>query len=86
MWRLFATLLTVSDVGSVSVSQTNSDWPDQQSCEMAIQQLYQLRSDKTEMMGHRIQARAEAKCIPVGRTINEVRIPNPYLYFGMRPR
>lgn len=68
LWRLFVTILAVSDTGAPSISQDHSDWPTEQRCTAAVEQLYAIKSDTVRMHNHEIQVRIEATCVPVLRS------------------
>jgi hypothetical protein len=72
MWRLMASVLVISDVGSVSVSQQSTDWPTELVCTSMIEQMYKVNTNVVELMGHKIEMRINATCVPV------LRVPNRF--------
>ena len=39
-WRLMASMIAVTDAGSVSITQSNTDWPSERICKTVKEQLY----------------------------------------------
>ncbi len=64
MWRLMATILVVSDTGSVSLDTSHTDWPSEQQCRQIIASHYQSPPPR-EFNGHTIAAMVSASCVPV---------------------
>jgi len=64
MWRLMATILVISDTGSVSMTVSHTDWPSEQQCIEIIQSHYQAPPPK-EFNGHTVTAKVSASCVPV---------------------
>jgi len=65
IWRLMASILVMSDTGSVSLSLTHSDWPSEPQCRAVINSHYQ-QPKPIEMNGHAVVAKISASCVPVG--------------------
>lgn len=61
MWKLFATVLAISDTGSVPVSSIATDFADRGACQAAARQLYPATMDR-ELQGHKISIRSAAEC------------------------
>ena len=78
MWKLFATVLAISDTGSVSVSSIATDFVSPQACEQA-RQLYPESIDR-DINGHRISFRASTVCRSDGGgpPMPHVTIPLPF--------
>jgi hypothetical protein len=87
MWRLMATILVMSDTGSVSLVATHTDWPTEQQCRELIQTHYQSPQPK-ELNGHLVTAKVSASCVPINPPVmaqSEHRRPqpNPLDFFPM---
>jgi hypothetical protein len=67
LWRLLASVLMVSDTGSIALTSEHMDWPTQQACEQAIQQFYTVRNSTLDLNGHRVQVRVTAQCTAIMR-------------------
>ena len=80
LWRLMATILAVSDTGSVSLVATHTDWPDEMACRQILQSHY-TQPPPTIFNGHEVTAKISASCVPVGLAPIEapppVNIPPP---------
>ena len=64
MWRLMATILIVSDTGSVSLTMDHTDWPTEQQCRELLKSHYQSPPPR-EFNGHLVTATVSASCVPV---------------------
>ena len=69
IWRLMASVLVMSDTGSVSLVSDATDWPDQPACMQVLQSHYQPPPPQT-VEGHRITMKISASCVPVGDAID----------------
>lgn len=64
-WRLMASVLVVSDTGSVTMVAQNTDWPSEQACQQAIETMY--RTPPSAQIGKtRLDIRTNAQCIFIG--------------------
>jgi hypothetical protein len=79
MWKLFATVLAVSDTGAISISQTTTDFYDPAACRAAVRDLFPPMSENN-VYGHRITIRAAAECRRDGdgEPIPPFRFPFPH--------
>lgn len=82
MWKLFATVVALSDTGSISVALSESTFASRQSCEAAIAQLF-TQPGQHEQDGHRYTVRPNAKCLPDGPPPGQppAVIFNPFAFF-----
>jgi hypothetical protein len=78
-WKLFATVLAISDTGSVSVSSIATDFVDRGACEAAAHDLFPGTVER-DVQGHRITIRAAADCRPDGS--GPPPPPPPPFFFG----
>lgn len=76
IWRLMASILMMSDTGSVSLVVSHTDWPDEASCRAILQSHYTSPPDR-EFNGHRVTVKISASCVPVGNTEQAVVMPPP---------
>jgi hypothetical protein len=65
LWRLIASVLAVSDTGSIALVSDAHDWPSQRACEQAIEKLYAVPREPQLIGGHRITMKVSASCQPV---------------------
>jgi hypothetical protein len=65
MWRLIASILAVSDTGSIALVSDHSDWPSERACMQAVQRIYTMPREPQAINGHRITLKASAACMPV---------------------
>ena len=65
IWRLIASVLAVSDTGSISLVSDHSDWPSQRGCEQAIERLYTVPREPQTIGGHKVTLKVSASCLPV---------------------
>ena len=82
MWRLMATVLVISDTGSVSMTMTHTDWPSEQQCMEIVQSHYQAPPPK-EFNGHLVTAKVSASCVQVR---DSEPLPAPAPARGRSPR
>jgi hypothetical protein len=64
IWRLMATILAVSDTGSISLVATHTDWPTEQQCRELLVSHY-TPPPPTIFNGHEITAKVSASCVLV---------------------
>jgi hypothetical protein len=58
-----ATVLMMSDTGSIAISQSHTDWPSEQSCRRAVQIHFNQGHGETATLGGRtITIRITATC------------------------
>jgi len=79
MWKLFITLLAVSDTGSISTNIMATDYNDFATCKQAAAQAT-LSPEVTRHIGnHEVTMRAEAFCKPAGTVADApaMNIPPP---------
>jgi len=63
MWRLMATVLMMSDTGSIALSQSHTDWPSEHSCRRAVQTHFNKSHGDTATLGGRaVTIRITATC------------------------
>jgi hypothetical protein len=67
LWRLFVTMIVMSDTSSVSVSQDNSDFPSQQACINAQHELYREPNHDLIMNGRAVHIHSETRCVGIMR-------------------
>jgi hypothetical protein len=79
IWRLMASLLVMSDTGSVSLVTSHTDWPSEAQCRGVIASHYQ-QPRPIEMLGHAVDVKISASCVPVEPT----DLPPPHMM--PRPR
>jgi len=65
IWRLMASILVMSDTGSVSLVTSHTDWPDEMTCRQILQSHYTAPPER-EFNGHRVTVKISASCVPVG--------------------
>lgn len=63
-WRLLASVLALTDTGSVSVTSEHSDWPTEVQCNEVLQKFY-TASPPQQLDGHRVTVRISGVCVPV---------------------
>jgi len=75
-----ATILVMSDTGSVSLVATHTDWPDEMACRQILASHYQP-PPVSSFNGHNVTAKISASCVPVGSVpvgaLPQVNIPPP---------
>jgi hypothetical protein len=84
IWRLMATILAVSDTGSVSLVATHTDWPTELQCRDMLVSHY-TPPPPTIFNGHEITAKVSASCVLVVPPViarTELPVGSP----GWRPR
>jgi len=59
-----ATILVMSDTGSVSLVATHTDWPDEMACRQILASHYQP-PPVSSFNGHNVTAKISASCVPV---------------------
>ena len=64
IWRLMATILAMSDTGSVSLVVSHTDWPSEMACRQILASHYTPPPD-TVFNGHLVTAKVSASCVPV---------------------
>jgi hypothetical protein len=65
IWRLFATVLAVSDTGSIALNSVHSDWPSERSCISATETIYSAAKPTQSFGGHNVTIKISAACLPV---------------------
>jgi hypothetical protein len=68
MWKLFATVLVMSDTGSVAVSSIATDFANRAACMAVAHELYPAKIEQT-LQGHVVTVRTSAECRPDGSPI-----------------
>lgn len=63
IFKLLATVITITDTGSASVSVVATDFNTEQSCIEAVQGYFTVPR-VTEINGHRVEIRINATCRP----------------------
>jgi len=65
-WRLMATIMMMSDTGSIAIVQHHTDWPTERGCKETVQTHYKQGTGNTATLGtHNITMRITATCIPI---------------------
>jgi hypothetical protein len=80
MWKLFATVLVMSDTGSVAVSSIAADFANHGACVLAANQLFPAKIEQT-LQGHVVTIRTSAECRSDGTPI----VPPPVRFNGPPP-
>jgi hypothetical protein len=65
IFRLMATVLVVSETGSVSLVSDHTDWPTQQACESVVQHIYNVPATSKVVGGFKMTVKMTASCVPV---------------------
>jgi hypothetical protein len=66
MWRVFASVLAISDTGSIALTSEHSDWPSERACLLAVQRLYTAPRQQPVKVGeHEISIRMTATCMEI---------------------
>jgi hypothetical protein len=65
MWRLFASIVAITDNGSIAMSNDQTDWPTERSCMAAIEQIYVAPRGSQTIGGHPVTFRIKAACLRV---------------------
>ncbi|WP_035691821.1 hypothetical protein [Bradyrhizobium elkanii] len=80
MWKLFATVLALTDTGSVSITSIATDFANREACKAAARDLYPPIIER-ELQGHRLSIRAAAECRTDGPPPPPPPFPNPFREF-----
>ncbi|MBO4221976.1 hypothetical protein [Bradyrhizobium neotropicale] len=65
-WRLFASVLAISDTGSLALTSEHSDWASERACRAAVQQIYATpRQQPLAVGGHQVTVKMNATCLQV---------------------
>jgi hypothetical protein len=64
IWRLMASIIAMSDTGSVSLVLSHTDWPDEVACRQILQSHY-TPPPPTTFNGHSVTVKISASCVPV---------------------
>lgn len=64
IWRLMASILTLSDPGGASLATDKSDWPSWQRCQQIISDFYTPPLPQV-IEGKRVVIKISASCVPV---------------------
>jgi hypothetical protein len=75
IWRLMASILVMSDTGSVSLVTQSTDWPDEVSCRETLQSHYSVPPPQS-VDGHRVTIKISASCVPVSGE-QQIGLPPP---------
>jgi len=70
IFRLMATILVMSDTGSVSLVATHTDWPSEQQCRAVLASHY-TPPPPTIFNGHEVTAKVSASCVPVNLPVGD---------------
>ena len=65
IWRLFATVLAVSDTGSIALNSEHTDWPSERSCISATESIYGVSKPTQSFAGHNVTVVIRASCMQV---------------------
>jgi hypothetical protein len=65
IWRLMASIIVMSDTGSISLVTSHTDWPAERQCRDVILSHYQAPRPLV-LNGHAVVAKIDASCLPVG--------------------
>ena len=65
MWRLMASVLVVSDAGSVALVSDHTDWPSEQRCLQVIEEMYSTPPTATLANGIKVTITTKARCLPM---------------------
>lgn len=63
MWKLFATVLAITDTGGVSVDTAITDFRLEQDCIAAVEELFKNPGNQV-IGGHRVTIKVTATCRP----------------------
>ena len=74
IFRLMATIIAMSDTGSVSLVVAHTDWPDEIACRQILQSHYSP-PPPTIFNGHEVTVKISASCIPVGGMVPPIQAP-----------
>lgn len=93
IWRLLASVMALTDTGSIAVTSEHTDWPTEVQCNEVLQKFY-TASPPQQIDGHRITVRISGVCVPVidGHATEYVARPQPppvdcrYLIGGRVPQ
>jgi hypothetical protein len=81
MWKLFATVLAMSDTGSVAVSSIATDFANRGACMAVANELFPGKIERS-LQGHVVTIRTSAECRPDGSPIVpppvQFNIPFPF--------
>jgi hypothetical protein len=65
-WRLFATVVAMTDTGSIAMMSDHSDWPSQPACQRAAQLIYEAPRQQPARLGdHLVTVKMTATCVEV---------------------
>lgn len=65
IWRLVASVIAVSDTGSIALVTDHTDWPSERSCIAAVEQLYKAPEVPPVIGGRKIALKISASCMAV---------------------
>ncbi|MCA1452860.1 hypothetical protein I6F35_06445 [Bradyrhizobium sp. BRP22] len=65
IWRLMASVLVVSDAGSIALTSEHTDWPSERACIHVVQSIYSIPPTAQVIGGHRVTIKMSASCVPV---------------------
>jgi len=78
IFRLMATILVMSDTGSVSLVATHTDWPSEAQCRAVLVSHY-TTPPPTIINGHDVTAKISASCVPVDLPVGGEQVAMPPL-------
>ena len=87
MWKLLATMVAMSDTGSIAMTQIATDFVTRQACERAARELFPLSFER-DLNGHHLALRSSAECrldgdgLPPPPPVRLQRLPPPGIFFG----
>lgn len=76
MWKLFATVLAVSDTGSISTTGFVTDFNDPRACALAVHDLFS-QPGQANINGHIITIKVRGECRPDGSVVGGPGLPPP---------
>jgi hypothetical protein len=86
IWRLMASILTLSEPGGATLSTNNSDWPDQFQCDKIIHDFYTAPPPQV-VNGKKITIKIAASCVPVSGELPPAdSVLPPPVYDGPPPQ
>ena len=65
IFRLMATVLVVSETGSVSLVSDSTDWPSEQACIRVVESIYNVPATSKVVGGFKVHIKMTASCVPV---------------------
>ena len=65
IWRLIATVMAMTDTGSIAIVSDHHDWPSERACWQAVEAIYSLPKEPMTLNGHTVTVKVSASCRPV---------------------